>query len=257
MPATVAPPALNLNQHVASVSDREFSTDALHGCRVAITGTAGIIRQLCERDREVLPRWHQEDRGWRDRHRGHHEHAPAGAYAGIRPWNGRDHWLTVVVPAAFDLAHALHRSPTTASRPAALPQVARDTFMQWARIESLYAQDQRTGRRLIVRPSTVASVLGISERHVQRCRELAKKLGVYVEVVQGRMLNLRECLAARLRGSRQRGLSSESALTIPTPIDQGLRAAGRGFPCGPTTGRPVGSVTPTSGSSGEIGRAHV
>ena len=253
---TVAPERPGAKNLVQEWSGESPCPEQLRGCRVAAAGTAGIIRQLCERDREVLPRWHQEDRGWRDRDRGHHEHAPAGAYAGIRPWNGRDHWLSTVVPAAYDLARAQgrfgSRSPGQVALGRDLPQVARDTFLQWARIESLYVQDRRTGRRLIVRPSTVASVMDVAISTVQRCRQIARSLGLYVDVIAGRMLTARECYAARERGSRQRGLSNETALTIPTAIDRGLRAAGRGFPCGRGPGRPVGSATPTSGYLGEI-----
>lgn len=250
---TVAPPA---PKAITRTGQHQPEAVELRGCRAVPEGSAGLVRQLCEADREVLPRWHQEDRGFRDRYRGHHELADPGAYARIRPWNGREHWLGFVVPAAYDLAYAQgrfgSRSPAAVAEGRDLPSVNRRTFMEWARLESLYVQDQRTGRRLIVRPSTIAGVMDASERTVQRCRQLARSLGLCVEVVQGRMLTAQECYAARERGSRQRGLSNESALTIPSPVDEALRGAGRGFPCGRSGRRSVDSVTPTSGSSGEL-----
>lgn len=242
---TVLLPAQKSNQHDACRSDAPAPVE-LHGCRAVTAGTAGLVRQLCERDREVLPRWHQEDRGWRDRHRGHHEAAPPGAYAGIRPWSGRDHWLSAAVPLAWALARQ------EGHLGAHLPYVARDTFLAWARVESRYAQDQRTGRRLVVRPDTVAGVLDVDTRTVQRCRQLARALGLLVDVVRGRMLTVHECLAARRRGSRQRGLSNESALTIPDPLGAALRRVSPGgHRCGRWRRRLVDSVTPTRGSSGE------
>lgn len=199
---TVAPPAQTNNPSPTRVASH------LYACRAADPAQAPLIRHLAEIDTEVLPRWHQEDRGWRNRHRGYHEQAPDGAYKQIPVWRGRDHWLMVVVPTAIALARAKGESPP----------IATQTMLTWAKCESLYAQDQRTGRRVIVRPATLAGVMGKDKRTVQRCRRWAKTLGLLVDVAAGRMLNLVECLAARLRGSRQRGLSTESALTIPTHI---------------------------------------
>src|SRR5699024_2506099 len=50
---------------------------------------------------------------------------------------------------------------------------------------------------------------------VQRCNAAARELGLEVCVVKGRMLTYDESTACRQRGSTQRGLSSEVALTIP------------------------------------------
>lgn len=169
---------------------------------------AGIVRQLCRSDRSVLPRWHQDDRGNVNAHRGVHQAAPAGAYAGLRAWNGREHWLAVVVPVAIAAHRELLRQE----------QVSPATFRLWAQVESGYAQDQRTGRRCIVRPATVASVMGMHVDVARTCRRIARRIGLQVVVLMGRMLNLEECTAARRRGSRQRGLSTETALTIPDPL---------------------------------------
>ena len=183
---------------------------------------AGTVRQLSRRDRSVLPRWHQDDRGEENAHRGVHVAAPAGAYAGIRAWNGREHWLTIVVPVAI----AVHRDVLRRE------QVSPDTFRLWAEVESGYAQDQRTGRRCIVRPATVASVMGMHVDVARTCRRVARRIGLQVVVLMGRMLNVDECTAARRRGSRQRGLSTETALTIPDPLRLAVDSAS------PTRGRP-------------------
>ena len=166
---------------------------------------APLVARLCLKDRSLLPRWHQDDRGIRNVHRGFHEASEPGSYRGIPVWHGREHWLNAVLPAALDRNDAARKRHG----------VNRATMLHWARIETGYVQDQRTGRRCIVRPDTVASVMGVTTRTVQRCRGLARELGVYVDVAVGRMLTLEECHAARRAGSRQRGLSNESAFTIP------------------------------------------
>jgi len=176
--------------------------------RVCAGEDAGFVRTACLYDRAVLPRWHQDDRGDRNAHRGVHYAAPAGGYAGIRVWHGRQHWLTFVVPVAI----ALHRDLLR------MQELSPATFALWARVESGYAQDQRTGRRCIVRPDTVASVMGCQVNTVRKCRRIARRIGLQVVIVLGRMLSAAECWAARRRGSRQRGLSTEAAFTIPSPI---------------------------------------
>jgi len=176
--------------------------------RVCAGEDAEFVRTACLYDRAVLPRWHQDDRGERNAHRGVHSAAPAGGYAGIRVWHGRQHWLTFVVPVAI----ALHRDLLR------VQELSPVTFALWARVESGYAQDQRTGRRCIVRPDTVASVMGCQVNTVRKCRRIARRIGLQVVIVLGRMLSAGECWAARRRGSRQRGLSTETALTIPSPI---------------------------------------
>ncbi len=184
---------------------------------------AQFVRVACLYDRGVLPRWHQDDRGDRNAHRGVHCRAPDGAYAGIRVWSGRQHWLSFVVPTAI----ACHRQLLTRE------QLSPVTFHLWARVESGYAQDQRTGRRCIVRPATVATVMGCTPNTVRKCRRVARRIGLQVVVLLGRMLTAQECYAARRRGSRQRGLSTECALTIPTTFS--------------STSSVVVSVSPTRG----------
>ncbi len=180
---------------------------------------AGQVRQLCRSDRSVLPRWHQDDRGRSDAHRGVHVAAPDGAYSRIPVWRGREHWLTWVVPTAI----AMHRDILRKHG------VSPDTFRAWAVVKSGYAH-AGTGRRCVVRPDTLASVLDVCERTVQRCTAAAREMGLEVVVLTGRMLTFAECAHARRAGSRQRGLSTEVALTFSQVIR-----------------RIVDSVTPTRG----------
>lgn len=183
--------------------------------------SAGVVRQLCRTDRSVLPRWHQDDRGETNAHRGIHVQAPDGAYSRIPVWSGREHWLTFAVPVAI----AVHRHELVAAH------ISPDSLRQWALVKSGYA-NPRTGRRVVVRPDTIASVLGVTERHVERMNALARKIGLEVVALVGRMLTFEESAAARRRGSRQRGLSTEVALTVPSAIREA-----------------VCSVTPTRGKA--------
>jgi len=180
---------------------------------------AGLVRQLCRVDAQVLPRWHQDDRGPSDAHRGIHVLADPGRYSKIVVWGSRQRWVDFAVPIAI----AMHRDVLAGHG------VNPDTFRTWALVKSGYA-NARTGRRCIVRPDTLASVMGVTERTVQRCTAVARQIGLEVVVMPGRMLTFAECARARRMGSRQRGLSTEVALTIPQVI-----------------GHIVDSVTPTRG----------
>ena len=168
---------------------------------------AGQVRRLCAADRSVLPRWHQDDRGPVDTHRGVHVSAPDGAYSRIEAWRSRQHWITWVVPAAI----AIHRDVLSRHH------VDPDTFRAWALVKSGYAH-AGTGRRCVVRPDTLASVMDVCERTVQRCSAAAREMGLEVVVLVGRMLTFPEVAYARRNGSRQRGLSTEVALTNPQVI---------------------------------------
>ncbi len=183
---------------------------ALYGRRSCTPERATLVRRLAAHDRGVLPRWHAGEQ--RD---GIHYRAAEGAYAGLLAWSGRQHFLAFVVPVAV----ACGRQELRAAG------VSAGTFVLWARVESLYCQDQRTGRRCVVRPDTVAAVSGLHERTVQRCRAAAGVLGLRVAVFAGRMLTVTECVQARRRGCRQRGLSAEAAFTIPSPIRGAVVAA--------------------------------
>jgi hypothetical protein len=66
--------------------------------RICALPHAATVRRLCRTDTNVLPRWHQDDRGPKEAHRGIHVHAPDGAYSTIPVWTNRDHWLDTGVP---------------------------------------------------------------------------------------------------------------------------------------------------------------
>jgi hypothetical protein len=95
--------------------------------------------------------------------------------------------------------------------------VQPETLMRWARVKSGYAQ-ARTGRQCIVRPDTVASVMGMGLATVMRCQRAAREMGLEVIVMHGRMLTLDERARVQKWGSRQRGLSNEVALTVPSRV---------------------------------------
>ena len=136
-------------------------------------------------------------------HVGIRTEAPPGTYSSIPVWRSRQHWTTVTVSVAI----ALHRDVLASHG------VAPEALRRWARAKSGYAW--RNGRRCVVRPDTLASVLQVSERHVQRLNACARELGLEVVVMVGRMLNEEERWLAYDRGSRQRGLATETVLTIP------------------------------------------
>lgn len=180
----------------------------LYGQRECIPGTAYLVRHFGALDPGIKPRWHHDDTGWENRSRGTHSHAPEGAYAHIRVWNGREDWLSFVVPTAM----AFHADVLETEH------VTRATFTRWAEAESLYA-NPRTGRRCIVRPITVAKVAELGKSTVDRCRRVANKLGLRVVVLPGRMLKRSETWPGRERTSRQRGMSAETAFTASGVVD--------------------------------------
>lgn len=182
-----------------------------------------IVLRTCLRDRSVLPRWHQDDRGPVNRGRGYHVEAPAGAYSHIVVWDSQVDWVERVVPAVVAQNEALRKRM----------HLSVELLLNWGRVKSGYA-DPQTGRRCIVRPSIIASVLGVTERQVQAANAFARKVGLEHRVMTGRMLTLEESTACRARGSSQRGLSSEVALTIPDS-------------CPPPAPKTHASFTPTRG----------
>lgn len=188
-----------------------------------------------------LPRWHKRDHfceGWRNPKTNRYEACPlhsitSGQYAEIGKswvgrydpktkrrelvregttsrvtWLSRDQFLTRFLPAY--LALAASRDVLRAHK------VSPDQFRAWVRIESAYANEQATGRRVIVRAVTVADLLETSLSTVHRCRAVARELGIYATVDPGRMLTEPEQRHARWdHHSPQRGMASESAFVIP------------------------------------------
>jgi hypothetical protein len=110
--------------------------------------------------------------------------------------------------------------------------------LTWCDTVSLYAH-RRTGRRCIVRPDRLAELMGVSKRTVQRCQKVAEDLGLYVVIVAGRMLTFEEVRACREHGSRQRGLSNDASLVVPSWLSSKIAM--------PEFRDQNSNVTPTSG----------
>ncbi len=170
-----------------------------------------LVLSTCIYDRQVLPRYHQDDRGRGAQARyGHHELAPPGSYSRIHAWQGRQQWILAAL-IAFELRPDLVDEHS----------LTRDTLRQICVVKSGYA-DPHTGRQCIVRPDTIASVVGVQRDTVYRYQRFLRAVGLERVVQPGRMLTRSEKLAlwhAGIRGrgfgSRQRGLSTEVALTVP------------------------------------------
>lgn len=160
---------------------------------------ARVLSLADARERRGLPRY-----GVRSPIR--HDPIPEGAYAALGAgWFSREHFLEVVLP----LVAVEH------------PEVFKgrcsvETFLRWARVEAAYAQNHHAGRDIIVRRSTVAELLRCHPRTIQRCRAVGRDLGVYVDVVKGRMLTQAERWTAQhVHSSPQRGLSNVSCMVVP------------------------------------------
>ncbi len=201
-------PSLDHPARLSQDLDRMHQRVLTH--RRCAPGDSAYVELACRSRPSVLPRWHQEDRGPRNATRGHHTCAPAGAYSAVAVWVSREHWLATVVPVAL----AFHAEELRG-------RVSPGLMRRYLAVRSGYAL-AGTGRRAIVRPDTVASVLGVSVNTVKVCQRLARRIGLEVVIQAGRMLTLEECLAARRRGSRQRGLSTEVAFTTPRAIPSAL-----------------------------------
>ncbi len=185
------------------------------------TGLGPWVERRCLRAPHLLPRRHQTDR-WRahtEHPAGVHYETPDGAYAGIAAWRSREHWLTVTVPTALALM-----AEKRAGR------VSEDLLRRYLTVRSGYAH-ARTGRGAIVRPDTIASVLGCTPRQVQNAQRVARDMGLEVVIQRGRMLTWAERMKAWRSGSHQRGLATEVAFTVPSAL-------------GKTTSQPVGVFTP-------------
>ena len=183
--------------------------------RIVDAQHAHRVLQVAPTYRDVLPRW-----GIASPIR---DHGPdPGQHSGTISWTSREHYLTVVVPAAV----AVHADVLTRHH------VAPDLFRSWVAAKSLYAQERRSGRQVIVRPVTLAGLLQCATRTVQRCQAAAREMGLEVVITPGRMLSEFEVYAARKKGSPQRGLSTVTAFVVPSAVR-----------------RIVENVTPTSGRS--------
>ncbi len=137
-------------------------------------------------------------------------HVPAGAYAGTVAWPSRAMFLS-----ALDIAVRGVWRPRL--RRTIKDAVSPDSFMRWARREAAGA-DSSTGRGQQESVDTVAADLQCSPALVQRCRRVARDLGIYRDVVAGRLLRLTERLEVHVRGSQQRGVTGERAFTVPPEL---------------------------------------
>lgn len=174
---------------------------------------AGRVLTVATTNRCVLPRW-----GINSPIRDHG--ADPGQYTGTVGWTSRALYLAFTVPAAIQ------------QRPESLTthHVDPATFQRWVSAKSLYAQERRSGRRVIVRPQTLAGLLQCSLSTVHRCQRAARDLGLEIVITPGRMLSDFEAYKARKNGSPQRGLSTVSAFVVPSWLE-----------------RPVDHDTPSSG----------
>ena len=186
-------------------------------------GLGPWVERRCMRTPALLPRRHQTDR-WRPKSAapaGLHYETPDGAHTGIPAWRSRRHWLDTVVPAALKLM------PEKRAR-----LVSEDLLIRYLRVRSGYAHPD-TGRGAIVRPDTIASVLGVGKRQVQNAQKVARDMGLEVVIQTGRMLTWAERMEAWRSGSHQRGLATEVSFTIPEPLRKT-----------PTESEPVDVCTP-------------
>lgn len=162
---------------------------------------AARVLRLAPKNHDVLPRW-----GINSPIRDHG--ANPGQYSGTIGWTSREHYLEHVVPAAI-AAHA---------DVLAQHHVSPEVFTSWVAAKSLYAQERRSGRRVIVRPVTLAGLMQCAKRTVQRCQAAARAIGLEVVITPGRMLSEFEVYAARKKGSPQRGLSTVTAFVVPAEL---------------------------------------
>ena len=130
----------------------------------------------------------------------------AGSYSRLPAWSDRARWLAQV-------AAVVATGEGEAARASA--HVAVDTLLRVAAADAASA-DQRTGRNVATAHDTVAALLGMSAKTVQRARTLLERLGLAVTVWAGRYLTVAERAAARRRhGQAQLRAASTRALISP------------------------------------------
>jgi hypothetical protein len=166
---------------------------------------------------------------------------PPGAYRDTVAWPSRRLYVAAVDAAVRGpWRPLLRRTPKDATSP--------DTFMRWLRREADGA-DSATGRGQRESVDRIAAELGYSVALVQRCRRIARDLGLYRDVVGGRLLRLDERLDVHALGSRQRGVTGERCFIVPAELRPFLDAlsptrcssSGKSNPDGPMTrGRRLG-----------------
>ena len=227
---------LDVDEVAVLEARKAIATARSYGPLRAVTPEqAPVIRRATDYDPSLRPRWQRGGEGI-------HVTLPPTAYAEGRryvrtgapvrdedgrlsyrrradtgaplvQWSSREHWLRVVVPAAIEAAPD-HAKTATGAIKVSNGSVAAATLLIYAEQLSKFA-DERTGRRCIVRVDKLAELLEFHKRTVQRCQEALERLGVYVVMLPGRMLDEDETYRARRGGSRQRGLANDAALVVP------------------------------------------
>lgn len=135
---------------------------------------------------------------------------PAGAYAGVVAWSSRELFLEALEAAVRGpWRQLLRRTEKDAT--------SVDSFIRWARREAAGA-DSSTGRGMRESVERIARDLGCSEALVRRCRRIGRDLGIYRDVVGGRLLRLSERLEVHAHGSKQRGVTGERAFCVPLAL---------------------------------------
>ena len=190
--------------------------------RVCAPADAAYVELQAPRHPELLPRRHQDDRGPAREPFGHHQVAPEGAYSKVPVWSSRDRWLAIEVPVVLAEARRRRGGRLCAPRDDGTPgaPVSDRLLRRYLTVRSAYADTK--GRRCIVRPDTIASVLQVDVRTVQNLQAVARHVGLERVIETGRMLTYGEkmklwwdAIRAGQPPSRQRGLSTEVAFTNP------------------------------------------
>lgn len=130
---------------------------------------------------------------------------PRANMATIPTWGGRRRWLAAVrvaldQPDGQQLLARHHVAPATVVAIATL---------------DAQAADHRTGRSVATAHATVARVLGICSRTVQRARQVLLDAGLAVVVATGRYLTAAERHQAAAAGRHQIRAASTRVLTLP------------------------------------------
>ena len=136
---------------------------------------------------------------------------PEGIHRGVACWRSREHWLTITVPAAYDLRYKDIRPQMRSGG------INRRALLAVAAARAAHA-DHRTGRDCRPSNARLVAITGLSLRQVQRADEALRLLGVATEVVRGRQRTLSERMASWRVGDRGRGWASVWALH-DNPID--------------------------------------
>jgi len=137
----------------------------------------------------------------------------------VTAWRSATGWLDA-------LRHAVSSSDGAERRRQA--RVALGTLLRVARADAA-AADASTGRGVATSHETVAGILGMSGKTVQRARQLIEALGFSVTIAEGRYLTTAERAAAReAHGGYQVRAASLRALTLPAPPVRNVHLPRRG-----------------------------